>query len=623
MRHTSRSWRTVRRSAWPTRSRWNCCCGDLTCTPLFSSCCALPLPGWDSSHGSAVMKSDTTGLLRWNGWRAAAATDCGRVRDHNEDIYSVDVGAGIFLVVDGVGGHAAGEVAARIAAERICRRGERQDAPAHVRVREAITLANREILLQGQSDPALAGMACVLTLAVLEGEELTIGHVGDSRLYRLDARGITKITHDHSPIGELEDARAISDTEAMRDERRNEVYRDVGSEPRDPDADDFIELIRTRLDEDAAMLICSDGLTDMLPALEVNRIARLHAGAPDAAVAALIAAANEGGGKDNVTALIVEGPRFRAVPDGGHLYPPAAAATQVPTLPLADPVMAHAAHTADMVASDAAPADWTTDVDGADLKARLLRAVDAIMRSRGVALVGGVVLGLLVPVVLASVPDNMVLRTTERLITVGGSEPTSFVSIGAALASASRGDVVQVAPGEYVESVTLPAGVELRASRAGKVVLVAPKGAENWTAVDAAGQGSTVRGVRIAGTSTAPIAHGIIVGANDVTVDDVTLEGSIEVGVDVRGLGTTVRASRFERVAGTGVRLADEGASLRQNVFRSVVQGTTPAIQTVGGASASFDGNVFMHFAHVVDPDSRADELIGHDNFVILATAKR
>src|SRR4051794_35153243 len=174
------------------------------------------------------MKNDATGVLRGHGWRVAAATDCGRVRDHNEDVYCVDVDAGIFLVVDGVGGQAAGEVAARIAAERIQRRVERQDAPAHVRVREAITLANREILLKAGSDPALAGMAWVLTLAGVEEGGLTIGHVGDSRLYRLDARGISKLTHDHSPVGELEDAREISETDAMRDDRRNEVYRDVG-----------------------------------------------------------------------------------------------------------------------------------------------------------------------------------------------------------------------------------------------------------------------------------------------------------------------------------------------------------------------------------------------------------
>src|SRR5215218_8024609 len=99
------------------------------------------------------MRSDATGLRRANGLMAAAATDPGRVRDHNEDVFYLNVDSGIFLVVDGVGGQAAGEVAATIAADRIRRRVERQDAPAHVRVREAITLANREILLKAQSDP--------------------------------------------------------------------------------------------------------------------------------------------------------------------------------------------------------------------------------------------------------------------------------------------------------------------------------------------------------------------------------------------------------------------------------------------------------------------------------------
>jgi len=94
-----------------------------------------------------------------------------------------------------------------------------------------------------------------------------------------------------------------------------------------------------------------------------------------------------------------------------------------------------------------------------------------------------------------------------------------------------------------------------------------------------------------------------------------------------------VTGSRFDRLTGTGIRLADEGASLRQNIFRSAGpekarqsasdQTAHPAIQAVGGVTASFDSNVFMHFTHVVDPEARADELIGRDNFVIIATAKR
>src|SRR4029079_18364495 len=102
------------------------------------------LPGWVLSPGSPAMKNEATGLLRRDGWRAAAATHCGLVRDHNEDLCYIDAKAGIFLVVDGVGGHAAGEVAAGIAADRIRRRVERQGAAAPCTVPEAPTLPHRE-----------------------------------------------------------------------------------------------------------------------------------------------------------------------------------------------------------------------------------------------------------------------------------------------------------------------------------------------------------------------------------------------------------------------------------------------------------------------------------------------
>jgi PPM family protein phosphatase len=559
------------------------------------------------------MKSDATGLRRANGLMAAAATDPGRVRDQNEDVFYLNVDSGVFLVVDGVGGQAAGEVAATIAADRIRRRVERQDAPAHVRVREAITLANREILLKAQSDPKLSGMACVLTLAVLEGQELTVGHVGDSRLYRLDARGISKLTHDHSPVGELEDARQISETDAMQDDRRNEVYRDVGSEPRDPDADDFIELVRTRFDDDSALLLCSDGLTDMLSALEVNRIVRLHAGTPETAVAALIAAANGAGGKDNVTAIVVEGPKFKYTPDGGRAYPPAAIETQVPTLPLVDPAPV----------IPLAPSATVPELPIDNVGTRVGRGINAFMGSRGVALVGGVILGLLMPGGLAIIPDNPVMRFTERLMAfVGGSDPKPFGTIASAIADAGAGDIVRIPPGVYTESVTLPAGVELRAITPGTVVLVAPASARDWTGI-VAGEGSTIRGLRIEGTTASPIARAIAVSGDDVVVDDVTFDGAIDVGVDVTGRSAVVRSSRFDRLAGTAVRLEQEGASLRHNVFKGVNAAASPAVQATGGVTAALDNNVFVHFPRLVDPESRADSLIGRDNFVIPVTPKR
>ena len=263
------------------------------------------------------MRSDRTATLPLATVAAAGASDAGRQRDTNEDRFYVDAAQGIFLVVDGVGGEAAGEIAASIAVETILDRLARQDGPAETRIREAITLANQQILHGAQADAGRKGMACVLTLAVLEGRQLTIGHVGDSRLYKLTPQGIAKLTHDHSPVGEREDARELTETQAMQHARRNEVYRDVGSEWREPDAANFIEIVFTDLAEDSAILLCSDGLSDMVTSLEINRLVRLHAGDPAAAVQALIAAANDAGGKDNITAILAEGRTF-ARPHAGH-----------------------------------------------------------------------------------------------------------------------------------------------------------------------------------------------------------------------------------------------------------------------------------------------------------------
>src|SRR6187431_1100050 len=121
---------------------------------------------------------------------AAAASDRGRVRDGNEDRVHVDVAHGIFVVVDGVGGHAAGEVAATIAVDVIAQRLARPLWSPEQRVREAIALANNEILTQSAERPEHAGMTCVLTLALLTERGVTIGHVGDTRLYQLDANSM-------------------------------------------------------------------------------------------------------------------------------------------------------------------------------------------------------------------------------------------------------------------------------------------------------------------------------------------------------------------------------------------------------------------------------------------------
>lgn len=254
----------------------------------------------------------TTGSLSFGtrGFSGAAGSHPGRLRQKNEDRFELDPQAAFMLVVDGIGGSAAGDVAAGLAADAVRRRMRTVDAPVDVRVQDAIVLANQRILERSALEPELKGMACVLTLAAISGDSLVIGHVGDSRLYKLSAGGIAKLTHDHSPIGDREDRGDLTEIEAMRHPRRNEVFRDVGSQPRQAGDDDFIELFSTSFDADAAVLLCSDGLSDMVTSAEMQRIIRRDVDDPAAVVAGLIDAANAAGGKDNITVVYVQGPDF-------------------------------------------------------------------------------------------------------------------------------------------------------------------------------------------------------------------------------------------------------------------------------------------------------------------------
>src|ERR1700729_3301943 len=200
----------------------------------------------------------------------AGRTDPGRVRRNNEDAFHIDADRGIFLVVDGIGGQAAGEKAAAIAVERLRARLERQTGATEQRIREAIAIANNEILKAARSNPEWEGMACVLTVAVLENGSAVIGHVGDSRLYYLRRGEIRKVTHDHSPVGEREDKGEIGEDEAMRHSRRNEIYRDVGSAEKEPDDPAFIEIETFPMPPDGLLLLCSDGLTDLVSSTAIR-----------------------------------------------------------------------------------------------------------------------------------------------------------------------------------------------------------------------------------------------------------------------------------------------------------------------------------------------------------------
>jgi serine/threonine protein phosphatase PrpC len=246
-----------------------------------------------------------------SGWDSAGATDTGLLREANEDRYWVDAAHGVFLVVDGVGGEAAGELAAQTAVDAV-RETILEGGDPEARVRRAIAHANNSIFDAAQQTPGLKGMACVLTLAVVEAGEVTIGHVGDSRLYLIWNGSIRKLTSDHSPVGEAEDAGALTEAEAMLDPRRNQVFRDVGSRRRSPEDAGFIDIRKCRFRPDAALLLCSDGLTDHLTAQQVREIVEDYDGDAARIAAELVEAANGAGGRDNITALLVAGAEFGA-----------------------------------------------------------------------------------------------------------------------------------------------------------------------------------------------------------------------------------------------------------------------------------------------------------------------
>ena len=513
--------------------------------------------------------TDTAVLARANRVNAAAASDRGRVRTGNEDRHYVDVDRGVFLVVDGVGGHAAGEVAAAIAVDVITQRLERPIGTPAQRVREAIALANNEILRQAERSPAHAGMTCVLTLALLTEDQLTIGHVGDSRLYKLTRRGLRKLTHDHSPIGEREDAQEISEADAMKHPRRSEVFRDVGSAFHEPDDPDFIELVEATFEPDAALLLCSDGLSDMISAAVILRTVRGHAGAPEQVVQSLIDAANKAGGKDNITVVYAEG--------------------------------------TDFAASSTAP-DATPEQRG---------AIDPVRQTRLTWLTVGLLIGLLGGLALGEwLPfDTFLTSRRTRTLTVGPASPKPpgnggpaaagrYPTIAAAITASRPGDLIQLEPGEYAERLVLKDGVDLAARESGTATVVAPSGDLGLATITVNGRlGSRISGLRLLGRSKAPLSVGLRLTGNNVIVDDVSVEGDVLVAVDVPGTGSiAVNSSRFSDVQGVAIRIGPGATpTIRHNVFtRKASTGTEPAIDVADSASPQLIANLFVGYPNAV-----------------------
>ena len=228
----------------------------------------------------------------------AARTDTGRARSANEDSYWVH--SPLFVLADGMGGAQAGEVASQTAVGVFSEEGGLPDGPGTYEARLAalVAQANGRVYSQAQSDVQLAGMGTTLTVAYVGEDDLAIAHVGDSRFYVLRDGELTQLTDDHSLVGELVRRGQISAEEAEDHPQRSIITRALGIEG-EVTVDHFSWPVR----DGDVFLLCSDGLTGMV---SDARVAEILAGAPSLAVAAqqLVAAANEAGGRDNITVIL-------------------------------------------------------------------------------------------------------------------------------------------------------------------------------------------------------------------------------------------------------------------------------------------------------------------------------
>jgi serine/threonine protein phosphatase PrpC len=248
-------------------------------------------------------------------FRAGAFTDVGRVRDHNEDGYLVDDDLALVAVADGMGGHRAGEVASAAALDAL-----RIAFGAGAPIESAVAAANEIVYEQSVADRNLRGMGTTLTAGALGSDgTLRLGHVGDSRAYLVRDGTLDRITTDHSLVEELVRAGELTEEEAERDPRRSMITRALGLEP---GVDVDFESVDLRPGD--RVLMCSDGLTTMV---SEEAIAEMLDAEPDpeAVARALVDAANEAGGADNITVIVVD--IEEGDEDAGETIPATAAAS--------------------------------------------------------------------------------------------------------------------------------------------------------------------------------------------------------------------------------------------------------------------------------------------------------
>ena len=225
-----------------------------------------------------------------------ARSDVGLVRGHNEDSFLLRTP--LFVVSDGMGGHAAGEIASSIAVETI---GDRAPGTADdVLLGAAVEAANLAVIRGAEEGVGKPGMGCTASAVLIEKNKMAVAHVGDSRVYVLHRGTLVRITHDHSYVEELVDSGQITADEARTHPSRSIITRALGSDP-----DMYADHFSLEVNDGDRIILCSDGLSSMISDSEIESLA-VSSATPQQAADNLVAAALTAGGSDNVTVIVVD-----------------------------------------------------------------------------------------------------------------------------------------------------------------------------------------------------------------------------------------------------------------------------------------------------------------------------
>ena len=228
---------------------------------------------------------------------ATLRTDIGKVRKQNEDAAWFDEKRDIYAVADGMGGHLAGEVASAMAIEAVQAMARSRRAPEIKAMGEMVAAAHERIFSHAQENPECTGMGTTLSVLWRWRSEAYIAQVGDSRIYRFRDQKLERITQDHSLVEELVQAGLITPEQARTHPRRNIITRALGT-----DGDNTPDILVTDAQKGDLFLLCTDGLSGMVPDEEIEKI--LKEKALEEAADSLIEKALEAGGRDNVTLVL-------------------------------------------------------------------------------------------------------------------------------------------------------------------------------------------------------------------------------------------------------------------------------------------------------------------------------